>query len=255
MFTTLDFTPTPIQLAPRFYPTFRDLSAGAQPPFRVRAARPGTGIAARRRRGRNKRTLQCSGAAACRRNNNSFWFASKHCNGRGPRRHSPCLLNPNPFPIPSRYSARLTAPLHAHQKPCVFHGKYCNPSRTLRTEGTHSTNSRVTVPATLDQKPAFSAGNAHFRGSSHRPASPQTGRSPLLAPMFSDPKPCVFPEKYAHHVNSVLSGSSYLQKIPCFPAPNALKTPLHPQKLFSVCTPGADPTASFVCSCESALRR
>jgi hypothetical protein len=39
----------------------------------------------------------------------------------------------------------------------------------------------------------------------------------------------VFPEKYAPHLNSVLSGSLHLQKNPCFPVPNALKPPPPPK--------------------------
>ncbi len=57
-----------------------------------------------------------------------------------------------------------------------------------------------------------------------------------IVPMLSNLKPCIFPGKYARHLNSVLSGSSHLQKTPCFPDPNRSKSASHPQKSFHVCT-------------------
>jgi hypothetical protein len=76
--------------------------------------------------------------------------------------------------------------------------------------------SSVTVPATLDSETSFSAGNTHFRAAGRASNERPGGTESLIAPIFLGPKPCVFLEKCAHHLNSVLGGASYRQKTPGF---------------------------------------
>src|SRR5262245_6806520 len=66
----------------------------------------------------------------------------------------------------------------------------------------------------------------------------------LTAPLFDQSKQPVFSGKYACHINSVLSGSSYLQKNHLFSSPKCLQKCLTPPKSF--CRPPHLPRWSLV---------
>jgi hypothetical protein len=100
----------------------------------------------------------------------------------------------------------------------------------------HSPNAPHCTSAPKPKNPRFPRENRTFSILAPRSSILQEVHTPLQAPLFDQSKPHVFPEKYAHHLNSVLSGSLHLRKTPCFPDPNASKTTLHPQKTKTVCT-------------------
>ncbi len=115
-------------------------------------------------------------------------------------------------------------------------------SHPVPRQGTYASQHTSLYLRPQTQKHAFSAGNTHFPNPQPPAPSLQRGTYSPIAPMVLTPKNPVFPEKYAHHLNSVLRGCLHLQKMPCFPDPFACKTALEAKKSFTC--PHRPPNAS-----------
>jgi hypothetical protein len=220
MFTTPYFTPATRQSPPRFYPTFRDLSARAQTWDKTLAP------------------IKCSHSAL-----RTLPFPTPHLHGRIPTRsgpHSPFRTPHTELRIPNSALRTLTPhshslryihvsayPFSAHQIRAVF-PRYFTPRAPPRYSDSPKRTSLYLWPKL--QNPRFPREKRTFTLSRGPSAKPNQVQRPLAIPLFDQSKPAVFPGKYAHHLNSVLSGFLYLQKTLVFQTQMPSKPPSTPQK-------------------------
>jgi hypothetical protein len=148
----------------------------------------------------------------------------------------PIPLSPSPDPRPPRY-IRASLYRFSQLKTHAFSPRNTaiRAPRHLQ-EGTHTSKTKLTVPAPLNRKPCVFREKYTLSAPIPSVSSCSTGRSSPIHLRHLWLKMLDFLGKYAPHLNSVLSGSSYLQKTPCFPVPNALKTTPPPQKNLPLCT-------------------
>jgi hypothetical protein len=132
--------------------------------------------------------------------------------------------------------------MHAPQKPRLFPMNF-KPRAARRY--IHFQNAPHCTCTRKPKNTRFPRENRTFPVSSLPSRASNLVQYALQAPIFDQSKTHVSPEKYAPHLNSVLSGSSYLQKTPCFPVPNASKTPFYPQKTKNVVYASGGPSATL----------